>query len=912
VKGQLSRYHLLLLLLLAAAVLNQCGTRKNTPITRTYHNLTSYYNILFNGQESYEKGLEKYRSSYQYDFTRLLPVYINGNDELAGSIKPQLERTIEKCSKLIRLHSITAKPSKLEDKRELTSEEKAYYNKNEFNKFVDDSYLLMGKAYFWQGKYQTASKVLEYAATEFKDSTIQHRASVWLGRCHTELGQYREAEKIFADLAKETNMQEKVRASFHASQADLHIRQEQIGQAIPHLEKSVKLHRKDEISERHAFLIAQIYEEMDQPDEAFRQFGRVIDMNPDYRLTFNAKLKRAWLHHLTNRSGAEMKKELRKMLKDDKNEAYRDQIYYALGKIAQQNNETTTALEDFKKSARYSVNNENQKGLSYLALADIYFNNKKYENAQAYYDSAVTSLEASYPGYSDLYMKTQHLTGLVESLNTIDRQDSLQRVAQMTESNRNQLITRLIRNHQQRQQEKARQERQARQQYSGRRAGTRTNPNMRDDNSWYFYSQTARRQGVTNFKRRWGDRELRDNWRLSQSASSEFEDFGQEEAPAEEKKEQYSKTNRQYYLQDLPMSDSAMQASHQMIQEAYFEVGNIYMNDIENRKRAIEAFRDLNSRYPSNPYIPGTYYYLYKLNNELGKDQKAQKYKQRIISEYPESNYAKVLKNPDYFRELEATRNRIEKMYARTLELYRKGRYSRAIDSCNHARSLFDQEKYLARFEYLKTLSIGHTSDLVTFRNRLQALIDDYPDSPVAEEATNTLSYLKKTELQQIGRKFSQNKPGKRTGQATGGKTKNGETPSSQQTNESSAGDSLYQFSREVPYYLVVVTNTETTDIGRLKFDLINFNLDYFLQKDYNTSSQTFNEFFTAVTVKRFDNYEEVKNYYDLLSKKEDRVFTQEQMDDYRYFFISVKNYVTLLDKKSIIEYINFFNRNVL
>jgi TolA-binding protein len=360
------------------------------------------------------------------------------------------------------------------------------------------------------------------------------------------------------------------------------------------------------------------------------------------------------------------------------------------------------------------------------------------------------------------------------------------------------------------------------------------------------------------------------------------------------------------------MSDSAMQASHQMIQEAYFEVGNIYMNDIENRKRAIEAFRDLNSRYPSNPYIPGTYYYLYKLNNELGKDQKAQKYKQRIISEYPESNYAKVLKNPDYFRELEATRNRIEKMYARTLELYRKGRYSRAIDSCNHARSLFDQEKYLARFEYLKTLSIGHTSDLVTFRNRLQALIDDYPDSPVAEEATNTLSYLKKTELQQIGRKFSQNKPGKRTGQATGGKTKNGETPSSQQTNESSAGDSLYQFSREVPYYLVVVTNTETTDIGRLKFDLINFNLDYFLQKDYNTSSQTFNEFFTAVTVKRFDNYEEVKNYYDLLSKKEDRVFTQEQMDDYRYFFISVKNYVTLLDKKSIIEYINFFNRNVL
>ena len=129
---------------------------------------------------------------------------------------------------------------------------------------------------------------------------------------------------------------------------------------------------------------------------------------------------------------------------------------------------------------------------------------------------------------------------------------------------------------------------------------------------------------------------------------------------------------------------------------------------------------------------------------------------------------------------------------------------------------------------------------------------------------------------------------------------------------EPPAVDSLYQFSREVPHYFVVITNTEKTDIGRLKFDLINFNLDYFLQKDYNTSSQTFNEFFTAVTVKRFDNYQEAKKYYQLLSKKEQRVFTQQEMDNYRYFFISVKNYVTLLDKKSIIEYINFFNQTVL
>ena len=892
------------MLFLAIALLNQCSTRKNTPITRSYHNLTSYYNILFNGRESFEKGLDQYRDAYQYDFTRLVPVYINGKQELTQNIRPQMERTIEKCSKLIRLHSITAKPEKLEDKRKLSEEEKVYYDKNEFNKYVDDAYLLMGRAYFWQTEYQTASKVLEYAAREFKDPNIRNRANVWLGRCYIELGQYREAGKIFQDLQKEEEMQQQARADFHGAWADLHIRSDQYAEAIPHLKQSVRLHKKDEISDRHAYLVAQLYEEMDQPDQAFRQYGEVIDMRPDYRLAFNARLKRAWLHHLTNRSGKQMKEELQDMLKEDKNEDYLDQIYYALGKIAQQNNDTEQALEYFKKSAQASTSNQNQKGISFLSLADIYFDNKKYQTAQAYYDSAVTTLEPSYPGYSDLYIKTQHLTGLVDNLNTIDRQDSLQEVAQMPENERNQLISQLIENHRREQREQA-QAQQAQRQYAGQRRNQRIGRDGRTEGGWYFYSPTARRQGETDFKRRWGDRELQDNWRLSSTSSAGFEDFSpeQEAVATQEQENQYSKTNRQYYMQDLPLTDSAMEVSHQKIQNAYFEVGNIYMNDLENRDKAIEAFRELNRQYPDNPYKPGTYYYLYKLNNELGRDQQAQQYKNRIIRGYPNSNYARVLENPDYFRELEETRNRIERMYAQTLQLYRQGQYSRVMDSCNKALARFEEKNYLARFEYLKSLAIGQTQDLVTFRNNLQALVEDYPNTEVANEANGTLSYLKKTELQQIGRKFQQNK---RNAQA---RQQNTDTAASTPT---PVRDSLYSHNTDVPYYFVVITETQNTDIGRLKFDLINFNLDFFLQKDYNTSSQTFNEFFTAVSVKRFENYEQAKKYYELLSKKEDRVFTQEQMDDYRYFFISVKNYVTLLDKKSIIEYINFFNQNVL
>jgi TolA-binding protein len=327
------------------------------------------------------------------------------------------------------------------------------------------------------------------------------------------------------------------------------------------------------------------------------------------------------------------------------------------------------------------------------------------------------------------------------------------------------------------------------------------------------------------------------------------------------------------------------------------------MNDLENNPKAIDAFEKLNQRFPDNPYKPGTYYYLYKLNRETGHTAEANRYKDRIISRYPESNYARVLQNPNYFRELEKTKNRMERMYSQTLQFYRQGRYQRVLDSCNKALERFDQTNYLARFEYLKALTIGQTSDIISFRNSLQKVTDQYPDTEVAREANGTLTYLKKTELQQISRKFARNKPGNNNGE---------QKEKSPVTRTPARADTLYSLEKDIPYYVMVFTETQKTDIGRLKFDLINFNLDFFLQKDYTTSSQPFNEFFTAITVKRFENFESAKKYYNLLSKKEDRVFTQEEMDNYRYFFISVKNYVTLLDKKSIIEYINFFNEHLL
>jgi hypothetical protein len=361
-------------------------------------------------------------------------------------------------------------------------------------------------------------------------------------------------------------------------------------------------------------------------------------------------------------------------------------------------------------------------------------------------------------------------------------------------------------------------------------------------------------------------------------------------------------------MKNLPMSDSAKRSAHEKIQEAYFNLGKVYMNNLNNPPKAIDAFKNLISKYPDNPFKLSAYYYLYKMYNEQGSASEANTYKNRITSEFPESNHAKVLTNPDYFKELENKKNQAEKLYSETLESYQNKEFQKVLANCSKAKEEIKDSTYLSRFEYLRAISIGQTRDIISFRQSLQSVAENYPDSEVAGQAQDILAYLKKTELQQISKKFAQNRSLLNHQDTTSGE----EASKTASQNQQQEKDSLYQFNKEEPYYFVVIANPEKIDIGRLKFDLINFNLDYFLQKDYATSSEEFNEYYNIVTVKRFKNRDVAEKYYDILSKKEDRVFSEINSDEYRYFYISVKNYLTLLDKKSIIEYINFFKKNEL
>ena len=80
--------------------------------------------------------------TFQDDFSAILPVFKYGDENMARSVAPEMDRAIEKATKVITLHSITAKPDF--KGKELSDREQDFYDQDEYNNWVDDSYLLMG------------------------------------------------------------------------------------------------------------------------------------------------------------------------------------------------------------------------------------------------------------------------------------------------------------------------------------------------------------------------------------------------------------------------------------------------------------------------------------------------------------------------------------------------------------------------------------------------------------------------------------------------------------------------------------------------------------------------------------------------------------------------------------------------
>ncbi|GAB4249936.1 MAG: hypothetical protein Kow0079_02860 [Vicingaceae bacterium] len=838
-----------------------CSRKKNSFTRRAYHNTTSRYNYYFNAREILNKSIQSIESSYKKDYSEILPLFIYGTEDQAKALYPDLDKVIEKSSTLIEYHSI-------------------YVKKQEHNKWVDDAYMLIGKARFYKQEYFGALDVFKYVAKAYKNTDSRYSAITWIARTHMQLEDYEKALTYLEMLEKESSKMPKEYASdYNALYTDYYIKTKKYDLAIEKLKEAIQTTRKKETRSHYFYILAQLYLKNNDYPEASKYFTEVIKLRPDYELLFNARISRALAYDVGSEDNESIKKMLKKMIKDRKNNEYLDQIYYALADIALKEKNEPLAIEYLKKSVASSVNNNKQKALSYMRLGDLYFSKPKYVEAQAYYDSTLMLLPQDHERYDAIYDKNASLSRLVENIKIVTYEDSLQMLVK-NEAKRKKVISELIEKVKEQEEKAASLANEIENDYNQNTINNNTNNTT---GKWYFYNPTVKSFGFNEFKSVWGSRKLEDNWRRKnkQQVLSFEEDDGLMNDSLSNKQDTIKENpllTEEYYLNQLPFSDSALAISDYKIKKALYNMGNIYRESFMDYNSSIESFETLISRYDTTEYKLPSWYNLYRINLTIDNDEKANYYRNLILDKYPYSEYASIIKDPSYGVTTRENKRRVENYYSIVYDLYKNKKYTTVLIRCDKAKVLFTDNHIQDKFDFLRALAIGQTNSVDSFKLALEEVIAKHPDSEVKPQAEELLKLIN-----------NQSK-----------KQENNDTPAT-----------IYTFNENEAHKFVIIIPNADKKLNIYKGDFSNFNAQYYKNNNYKVNSLFLNPLNQLITVDVFANKQEAMDYYESVKLNKDILSTL-TAKGYQFFVISNSNYADFYKSKDISSYLKFFNEKYL
>ena len=895
-----------------------CTTRKNTFGTRTYHTVTSTYNVNYNGKEALNKGIAELDKKRKDNFLETLPIYYYPPKADLTSAFPSLDRVIEKSSKSVFKHSILIRGK-------------------EYVKTMNDAYMMMGKAYFYKQDYNEAKRVFNYVINVYKDWGSIEEAIIWIARAEMQQDFFVRAQSLlleaepllaqskiksttirdddeFKTKAKNKNAVKKkkksnikkntvaknkkktvkrkiknaVRLQYYAAEAEYNLLAPNgdIEDAIDQIKIALQYKPKKDFRVRLYFILGQLYEKLENKQAAQNWFLKVIRATPEYDMEFNARLRLAVNYDGSPLSKKTVMKELNKMLKEAKNEDYRDQIYFAYSEIARI--DESDADREFylaKSVAAYTIN-DYQRTYSSLTLADIYFQEEEYVQAQAYYDTALMSLPQNYPNSEEVKKKASVLKELVDNLDMIQLQDSLQRIAKMSESERTRWVNNMIAKYTEEEKRLAKEEADRMLALAATQNFSQVNVNTQGQSKkWYFYNPGLVTQGATEFYRRYGNRKLEDNWIVSNKTILSFDDMLLMNEGGEVDEDEYDEDGNliirretdpkkpAYYTQDLPMTPGAIDTSNMMIANAMYNAAIIYFDQLNDLKRSNDLLQKLIQRFPNHELELPCYFLLWTNNTKLKNTNKAEEAKNIILTKYPNTDYAQLILDPDYYRKLVEAAKENERKYEKLYKVYTSKQWITTVQLADDLLEQTKEPELVAKTSYLKAVALGQIQGQDTLRNNLMQIIQDFPNDPVADLAKILLSTF--SNAPQV---FDEEK----------------EVASLETIHETR--NSIFNPNLDEMHYVILLVDVHKKTVSDVKYDVSTFNNTYFSLDRFNINSFYINQNEQMVTVTRFKNKTEAMNYFTALTTND--VFESSiKENSITVFAISASNYSLYYNK---------------
>lgn len=913
------RYTHTLIIWVIVLLLTACGSTKvNTAQSRFYQSFVTRFNVYHNGNEAYKEGLSAQEKSHKDNYMEIIPLFPVSKENTRSSGSGSFDKAIEKSQKAIKLHSIKQKPKKKAG-RKLSEKDKLWYAKKEYNPYLHNAWMLMGKAQFQKGEFLEAASTFSYITRLYsEDPKIVAEARMRMAQCYAELEWNYEADNLLAQIGRDS-IHYQLAEEYDAIMASHLLRQEQFAEALPYLEKAVKRSgRTKKQKTREYYLLGQIHKHLGNKQQAYEAFGKAIKQNPPYELEFNARIQQT--ETVSGNNAPKMLKTLKRMGKDPNNKDFLDQVHYAMGNIYLAQKDTVNAIAQYEKGAELSTRNGIEKGILLLQLGQIYWDRTKYVDAQRCYSEAIGLIDKEHKDYDMVNLRSTILDELVEHTVAIDLQDSLQHLATLPEAELDKVIENIIAEVIRQEEEAKKAEEEAAlmaQREEALGAAQAKGPQMNTpsamntgDKSWYFYNTQLVAQGKKDFQQKWGRRKLEDNWRRANKsvlADETYEGVNYDDDEEEDMSTDSIASDStamalpdslvtdphdpMYYKQQIPFTEEQMIESNAILQEALFSAGIIYKDKLEDFRLAERTLRRLNTQFPDFDRTDEVYYNMYLMYSRWRRWDEAERYRQLLLTEYPYSDYTLTINDPDFATNAIYGKHIEDSLYAATYSAYMEGRHGEVESNVTLSGEKYPLGIHRPKFMFLNAMSDLQQGDQSSFLSQLKEIVGKYPQSEISELAGLIAQGMQEGRLLTSG---------------TLGSIWSRRLASNEET---IVADSLRQpFSSEryAPFRFVIAYEEGTVNENQLLFEVARYNFSKFMVRNFDISTSKHGGI-GMLHVIGLASFDEAYQYMHRLYADPEMAV---KLSGLRALLITDANLELLLKYYSIDEYTLFYEQN--
>ena len=868
------RYGGLLLVLLLLG----CGAERQNFVARNYHTLVSYFNGYYHADKRFRTAqaeIELKTPDPTEGYVRIFPVI---DPNIAREHYTRLEEATKKCEVIIFRH------------------------KN--GRYIDDCRTLIGQCWVFRSNLPNAEQNFSYVLNAFPQTPLRPKVYWWEAYLALQDNNPYRAETRLTEIlsmpAKE--MSKRLRAQTDALLAQALVEKGEPDLAVKFLERSAPKLDSRIRRARAYYLLGQLYTAQNKPEMAIKAFQKVVQINPTNQLTFQAQLQKSLL---VGAKDPRLLKRLERMAQQARYEDFRDQIYYRLGRIALEAKNYEAALNYFKKAG--SAGSSPARALAHYEAGNIYFMHyQDIASAQKHYDSAATWIPEKHPQAAEIKAIQSRFQEFGRLRQEVKTYDSLLKLSALSSEALDRVLEAYIQSEvSRRAAEKARQQTQ-----TAGGASVAPNPFLQQTlggsgggGGFYFDNPMLVSQGKQEFRRLWGDRPDEDHWRRRQKGGTATASgtAGQSKAqtsdadttkvlwpddPAALTPQKVAELKRRLRA-SIPQSPSEKRAIEDSLIVAALLLAQLYQEAFQRPDSAEKTYLWLYQRLPHRAEAQAPALYgLYVLH--YGRAE-ANRYKQELLSRYPDSEYAQRLRGGSRFNE----KNIVEDIHAALLEAYQQEDYQTVIGFAQATQERWAKSPSEPAIRYLIAAALVHLQKPEEAKTHLREIVQNYPQSPCTPTAQKLLSRIEKGQTQLIAEASP--------------------PPSSTPTPDapSSAGApafALQQKANEPILVLLLVPKDRTTN-DELKQHIARTNQTAFADSRLNIVVFLYEQNYHLAYIAQFSDYRAADAYISTLSSEP--WFQNLQLKPYQDIFpITQSNFRIAYTQKRMHDYATFISQN--